>query len=279
MNSPQADAADYDLPTSRHAEYIVRAIEASGQVKRRHQFFVWLQSQVGALLPHELAVCGIYARASKTLCFDVFNTLKLPEGAEQAFKDDRSAAMQDLASRWSSNQTRCVLLGTDAVLQPIRGFLKEMGVEGVLVHGVTRPQRPRELESLFMLGVQQVPWTQQHRVFMDLLLPHLHSTYLRMQATEREVGAARPQSEPRRVDTAPPVLTEREVQILSWVREGMNNHQIGTQLGISALTVKNHVQRILRKLSAANRAQAVAVAMGMNLFGHRVGALIEMSTK
>jgi len=33
------------------------------------------------------------------------------------------------------------------------------------------------------------------------------------------------------------------------------------------LTVKNHVQKILRKLGAANRAQAVARAMSMNLLG------------
>ena len=45
----------------------------------------------------------------------------------------------------------------------------------------------------------------------------------------------------------------------------MSNQQIGEVLGISALTVKNHVQKILRKLNAANRAQAVARAMTMNL--------------
>ena len=41
--------------------------------------------------------------------------------------------------------------------------------------------------------------------------------------------------------------------------------EIGTQLGISPLTVKNHVQKILRKLGATNRAQAVARAMSMSL--------------
>ena len=62
-------------------------------------------------------------------------------------------------------------------------------------------------------------------------------------------------------------ITEREKQILGWVREGMSNHEIGTELGISPLTVKNHVQKILRKLGAANRAQAVARAMTLNLLG------------
>ena len=60
-------------------------------------------------------------------------------------------------------------------------------------------------------------------------------------------------------------ISEREEQVLIWVREGMSNQEIGVQLGISPLTVKNHVQKILRKLGATNRAQAVARAMSMNL--------------
>jgi DNA-binding CsgD family transcriptional regulator len=62
-----------------------------------------------------------------------------------------------------------------------------------------------------------------------------------------------------------PRVTAREAQILSWVRAGMNNQQIGVELGISALTVKNHVQKILRKLGASNRAHAVALAMQWRL--------------
>jgi DNA-binding NarL/FixJ family response regulator len=60
-------------------------------------------------------------------------------------------------------------------------------------------------------------------------------------------------------------ITERERQILRCMREGKRNQEIGVMLEISALTVKNHVQKILRKLSATNRAQAVAVAMSRNL--------------
>jgi len=61
-------------------------------------------------------------------------------------------------------------------------------------------------------------------------------------------------------------ITSREREILQWVRDGLSNQQISEKLGISALTVKNHVQKILRKLGAANRAQAVAKAMTMNVF-------------
>jgi DNA-binding CsgD family transcriptional regulator len=60
-------------------------------------------------------------------------------------------------------------------------------------------------------------------------------------------------------------VTDRECQILEWVREGKSNQQIAVVLGISPLTVKNHLQKILRKLGAGNRAQAVAIALAQNL--------------
>ena len=67
-------------------------------------------------------------------------------------------------------------------------------------------------------------------------------------------------------------ITLREREILMWVRDGLSNHAIGAKLGISALTVKNHVQKILRKLGASNRAQAVAIAMSINAWGDGLGA-------
>ena len=45
----------------------------------------------------------------------------------------------------------------------------------------------------------------------------------------------------------------------------MSNQQIADQLGISSFTVKNHVQKILRKLGARNRAHAVALAITHDL--------------
>ncbi len=52
-------------------------------------------------------------------------------------------------------------------------------------------------------------------------------------------------------------LTAREAEILRWVALGKTNSEIGSILGISSFTVKNHVQRILKKLDVSNRTQAV----------------------
>jgi DNA-binding NarL/FixJ family response regulator len=57
------------------------------------------------------------------------------------------------------------------------------------------------------------------------------------------------------------LVTGRECQILEGVRDGKSNREIAKALGLSPLTVKNHVQKILRKLGASNRTQAVTQAM------------------
>lgn len=56
-------------------------------------------------------------------------------------------------------------------------------------------------------------------------------------------------------------LTDRELEILGKISEGMTNAEIGTTLGISAQTVKNHVTSILRKLAVNDRTEAVVYAL------------------
>ncbi|WP_329547668.1 response regulator transcription factor [Streptomyces sp. NBC_01356] len=58
----------------------------------------------------------------------------------------------------------------------------------------------------------------------------------------------------------PECLSERERQVLTLVARGLNNTEIAEALGLSPLTAKTHVSRIMGKLSARDRAQLVIVA-------------------
>ncbi|MFE5143611.1 response regulator [Streptomyces fagopyri] len=55
-------------------------------------------------------------------------------------------------------------------------------------------------------------------------------------------------------------LSERERQVLTLVARGFNNTEIAEVLGLSPLTAKTHVSRIMGKLGARDRAQLVIVA-------------------
>jgi two-component system, NarL family, response regulator len=58
-----------------------------------------------------------------------------------------------------------------------------------------------------------------------------------------------------------PELTARELEILEMLAKGLTNKQIGAVFQISGNTARNHVNSILEKLEAADRTEAVSVAV------------------
>jgi len=53
--------------------------------------------------------------------------------------------------------------------------------------------------------------------------------------------------------------TNREIEVLQLISEGLVNRDIGKSLFLSEETVKSHVRHLLAKLQARSRAHAVAV--------------------
>ena len=68
-------------------------------------------------------------------------------------------------------------------------------------------------------------------------------------------------SEPPNLPPADEPLTEREVEVLRLVAQGLSNEEIGGRLFISERTVRTHVSNILGKLHLANRTQAALYAL------------------
>lgn len=56
-------------------------------------------------------------------------------------------------------------------------------------------------------------------------------------------------------------LSERELDVVRLVADGLENSEIGEILGLSAKTVKNHVSNILAKLGVANRVHLAVFAV------------------
>ena len=63
-----------------------------------------------------------------------------------------------------------------------------------------------------------------------------------------------------------PRLTDRELEVLKLVAQGMSNREIAGELYISENTVKNHVRNILEKLHLHSRMEAVLFAVRERLF-------------
>ena len=91
------------------------------------------------------------------------------------------------------------------------------------------------------------------------LLDAIHAVY---------AGACPVSDEIRQLlDDDPPAreLTDRQLQILQSVIRGLTNRDIAAQFKISPEVVKNHLSAIFSKIGAANRTEAVAIALRKHL--------------
>jgi len=67
------------------------------------------------------------------------------------------------------------------------------------------------------------------------------------------------------LDTPAVLLSERELEVLGCLSEGLTTLQIAMRLFISENTVKTHIRHILEKLEASNRTEAVGKATQLGL--------------
>ena len=66
-------------------------------------------------------------------------------------------------------------------------------------------------------------------------------------------------------DDTVPNLTERQQEIVHSLTRGLSNADIAKQLGISSYRIQDHVNALLEKIGAANRVEAVAIALKKHL--------------
>ena len=74
-------------------------------------------------------------------------------------------------------------------------------------------------------------------------------------------------NEPRKLPPTADPLTEREIEVLKLVAQGLSNQEIGDRLYIAERTAGVHVGRILSKLHLANRTQAALFALREGIAG------------
>jgi len=248
---PGTLAHDWTEPDPALPERMVAVAAASLGLRQRAAFFVWAQTQMQGLLPHQLLVCAVEQQGQWRA--DVFNSLPLPAALGQRLQDLRQPAWLALQRQWRQAP---LAIAVAELPDELAAALGQAGLAQLLLHGAAAPGRAQRAEAWFLWARAGAAYTQGHRQLAAWLMPHLHAAWRQVQAAGQRLA------EP---GDAASGITAREQQILALLCLGLSNQAIAQRLDLSALTVKNHVQKLLRKLRASNRAQAAAMAMAQRL--------------
>jgi transcriptional regulator EpsA len=239
-------------------EYLLRAIESGLRVASLHGLFLWTRGQLQALLPHQVLACMQFAPGGALRHIECVHGTVLAAGTLQALAGRCEGLAPRIARHCMGGGHLPALFdsgggaqaGMAGALEGFRAELAATGFDSVLVHGTGQTAAGASVFVLFGLPMRP---SVRHAYFLELLLPHLHLALGRLPL---HGGAGRA---PARS------LSARETEIVGWLRQGKSNDEMGQILGISGLTVKNHLQRIYRALGVSNRAHALARCMELRL--------------
>lgn len=243
-------------------EHLLMTIEKAQQVQSRSQFFLWAQGALQGFIPHGSLWCVVGDLERMKLRVESFTRGVPSPRVEQQVMDPADGLLPRLLDDWLRAgrvpRVHSSELEDQMGRRQLIAELDRCGFSHVLVHGVREVQG--EYGTFFVFaGLDELPG-EREVYLLELLMPHLHLALHRMHQHEDQ----------RTTQAMAPVtlLSKREIQVLHWVKNGKTNQEIGLILGISAPTVKNHLQKIMRKLNVNNRAQAVGKSATLRLMAH-----------
>jgi transcriptional regulator EpsA len=264
----------------------LQTAEAALRIEEHMDLFLWLQGDVQRFLPHEVLIAAWGDFSTGNISFDVISPLpslrtetlyvlgntnpsatqvcknspKTPDGK----KCGAAPFLERLRDRWHAvGCAPYVVLrnsdeySLDFICSQCDPSSAELlgNMRSSLVHGFS--DRRERLECIYVFLSTQDLSDPVYRRSLRFLLPYLDHGLRLVSHLPIQGG----ENDPTPVEREDPAevtgLSQRETEIMDWVRMGKTNYEIGLILNISAFTVKNHLQRIFKKLGTTSRAQAV----------------------
>ncbi len=242
--------------SDKHWEQIFNVIQKSYAIETHLDFFNWLKNDVSQIVPHDVLMAAWGDFSTGELKYDVasnvagITTQRLIEAPGII-----TYLMCNLYKRWIDNDEKWIVINQfDAsgihAQSPTPFTTQLIKMHSLLVYGV-KDTRGKS-DCIYVFYDKSPNFNIQHNV-LGLIMPHLDAALRRVEYLEPPVA------DHELLDNmAMGSLSDREQEILHWVRSGKTNVEIGMILNISANTVKNHLKRIFQKLDVSCRAQAAA---------------------
>lgn len=244
----------------------MEVIEESLRLTQRTHLFNWLQRGVQYLIGHEVMLFGVRSSDSDLYDYEYFTSSRYFGDAQfnQVIKRDEGLVRKALVA-WNktgtpifvTNQIQAADYNNYGVMNADADELLESELKSFVVHGFG-DSRTR-ISTVIAFGRLSSPISAHAAYLLELIMPHLHCALIKVTANRGGVSMV------LNTTHASKKITKREFEILQWLHMGKTNWEISSILEISPLTVKNHVQNILRKLDVENRGQAAVKAAKLGL--------------
>lgn len=244
--------------TADESVRFMRIVAECGRIRRHYDIYRWLGGEVQSFLPHEILLSAWGDFANWKLKLDLTSGLPGVRTSQLAHcsLDD---FIREAYARWVDAGRQAVVLkacdtacARNACHCPVHAAMRSMS--SVLVYGMHDKRSGND--SLFIaLSCGSFTKGRSMLRFCSVLEP----LFAQVDAAFRRVPAlALASSSPAHRGSNVLDLSTRELEVLEALCHGKTNLDIATALDISPFTVKNHVQRIFRKIGVTNRTQAAA---------------------
>lgn len=246
------------LDTAEMVQF-VDLLHESLKVRSHFEFLLWSQGNLQQFLPHDIMIAAWGDFSLGLVYLDIVSAIPGMRTA-QVHNTNLVPLLKRLFSYWNEHSRAPFNLRME------QGIFQESELEGskldgnfrhmksALVHAI-KDVRGRH-DCIYVLMGSSTSTPASARAMLEALLPYIDSSLRQLDHLPEQMPRMAVDAEPAEDDAG--ALSSRELEIMEWVRNGKTNLEIGMILDISAFTVKNHLQRIFRKLDVVNRAQAVA---------------------
>ncbi len=220
-------------------------------------FMLWLQSDFQKYITHEVMIAAWGDFSLGIIYVDIVSVIP---GARtgKISSVNLTQLLQRLFENWKKHDQKPFSLSFDQgvfhdhELGCIEANINLKMMKSAFVHGIKDFRGGHDCLYVFISSANKMPIL--FKKAFSMLLTFIDCTLRQLEHL--------PQQLPRKVEKPVEVeivgtLSDREEEIMAWVKIGKTNQDIALILDISPFTVKNHLQRIFKKLDVLNRAQAV----------------------
>jgi transcriptional regulator EpsA len=234
-------------------------------VRNHLQLLHWLQGEMQTYLPHSIMIAawGDF-HGNGDIQHDILSPLT-DVRSQNANPKSLNPLLLDLFLLWSKSGCKplALNLGERGFLLQDTGLKCALGdalqnMRSAMVHGINDERGHQD--CLYVVFSENDCFEDIELSTMAVILPFIDTALRQIEQLPQQIPF---KTQDKSTDTMgiklshTHDLTQRETEILNWVAMGKTNPEIGSILSISAFTVKNHMQRVFRKLDVINRAQAV----------------------